>query len=63
MRLRHRLVLGLLMAALAAAVPANRWLLFYAAVALVALYPGGPYSSSQLWKDKPPSTGTFWPVT
>ena len=51
MRLRHRLVLGLLMAVLAAAVPANRWLLVYAAVALVALVPRGRYSSSQLWRD------------
>jgi len=37
MRLGVRLLLGLGMAALAAAVPSNRWLLGYAAVALLAL--------------------------
>ena len=42
MRLRHRVVLGLAMAALAVAVPANRWLLVYAGLVLVALTPRGP---------------------
>ena len=42
MRLRHRVVLGLAMAALAVAVPANRWLLVYAGLALVVLTPRGP---------------------
>ena len=42
MRLRHRVVLGLAMAALAVAVPANRWLLVYAGLALVALTPLSP---------------------
>jgi hypothetical protein len=44
MRLRHRVVLGLAMAALAVAAPANRWLLVYAGVALglLALVPRGP---------------------
>src|SRR5215207_1779153 len=39
MRLGVRLLLGLGMAALAAAVPSNRWLLGYAAVALLVLTP------------------------
>ena len=44
MRLRHRVVLGLVMAALAVASPANRWLLLYAGVALglLAVAPRGP---------------------
>src|SRR5215218_9672904 len=42
MRLGVRLLLGLGMAALAAAVPSNRWLLGYAAVALLAMAPRGP---------------------
>ena len=63
MRLAHRLLLGLGMAALAAVVPSNRWLLGYAAVALLMLAPRARYSSSQLCRDSPPSTATFWPVT
>ena len=62
MRLRHRMVLGLLTAALAVPAPANRWLLVYAGLALVVLAPGGRYSSSQLCRDSPPSTARFWPV-
>ncbi|MGH9005559.1 MAG: hypothetical protein ACRDYV_20730, partial [Acidimicrobiia bacterium] len=42
MRLRHRMVLGLLTAALAVPAPANRWLLVYAGLALVVLVPRGP---------------------
>src|SRR4029453_2969537 len=42
MRLRHRMVLGLLTAALAVPGPANRWLLVYAGLALVGLVPRGP---------------------
>jgi hypothetical protein len=44
MRLRHRVVLGLAMAALAVSVAANRWLLVYAGVALglLAVAPRGP---------------------
>ena len=44
MRLCHRVVLGLVMAALAMAAPANRWLLAYAALALglLAAAPRGP---------------------
>ena len=44
MRLRHRAVLGLAMAALAVSVAANRWLLVYAGVALglLAVAPRGP---------------------
>jgi hypothetical protein len=43
MRLRHRVVLGLVLAALAVAAPANRWLLAYAGVVLglLVLTPGG----------------------
>jgi hypothetical protein len=63
MRLGVRLLLGLGMAALAAAVPSNPWLLGYAAVALLALTPGAGYSSNQLCRDSPPSTAMFWPVT
>ncbi|MFL6191879.1 MAG: hypothetical protein ACJ75E_18905, partial [Actinomycetes bacterium] len=44
MRLSHRVVLGLVMAALAVVSPANRWLLLYAGVALglLAVAPRGP---------------------
>jgi hypothetical protein len=63
MRLRHRVVLGLLTAAMAVPAPANRWLPPYAGVALVVLVPRGRYWSSQLWSDSPPSTARFWPVT
>jgi hypothetical protein len=63
MRLGVRLLLGTGMLTLAAAVPSNRLLLGYAAVALLMLAPRARYSSSQLCRDSPPSTAMFWPVT
>src|SRR4029453_13873240 len=61
MRLGFRLVLGLGMAALAAAVPSNRWLLGYAAVALLALTPKGPLLVQPVLQGQPAVPGPFLP--
>ena len=57
MRLRHRMVLGLLTAALAVPAPANRWLLMYAGLALVVLVPRGPLLVQPVVKGQPAVDG------